>query len=112
MPRYSTVLKIMPYIFLFPALSLLFIFKVYPILEAFVQSLFQSGFGSSSKSFVGFENYILIFSDPVIWNSIKVTLWLNILINPIQIILAFALAIFLNKKLRLLGYTEVYILSL
>lgn len=56
------------------------------------------------KKFVGIGNYVSLFSDPVFWNSLKVTLWFNLLINPLQIILAFGLAILLNQKIRNIAF--------
>lgn len=98
------LVRLTPYIFIFPAMILLLVFKIYPIISAFIQSFLQTGFGVNQRvSFVGLDNYISLFTDPEILNSIKVTLWLNLLINPIQIILAFALALFLNQKLKGIG---------
>lgn len=95
--------KLTPYLFLFPALSLLVIFQILPIFEAFIQSIHTSSFGADVRNFVGLDNYINAFKDPVIIDSIKVTLWFNLLINPLQIALAFALALFLNKKMKGVG---------
>jgi multiple sugar transport system permease protein len=57
-------------------------------------------FITGEKKFVGFVNYASLFGDPIFWKSTNVTLLMNLFINPIQIALAFALALFLNKTLR------------
>ncbi|MFZ7942530.1 carbohydrate ABC transporter permease [Neobacillus sp. 19] len=93
-----------PYLFLFPALIGLLLFKIYPIISAFIQSLFKMEFLNGVEKFVGLGNYLSLFSDPVFWNSIKVTLWFNLLINPLQIILAFGLAILLNSKIKKIAF--------
>lgn len=103
MTQTKTFKKLIPYFFLFPAISLLILFQILPIFEAVMQSLHQSELGTKIKTFVGIKNYIKVFSDPVALNSIKITLWFNLLINPIQIALAFALALFLNKKVKGVG---------
>src|SRR5690606_19076300 len=64
---------------------------------------FAPSFLAGESNFIGFQNYIDLFNDPVFWNSVKVTLYLNVFINPIQIILAFLLALFLNRQLRGIG---------
>lgn len=92
--------KLVPYSFLLPALLGLAIFKLYPLAMGFTDSFYQTIFMTGQKSFIGFGNYISLFKDPIFWKSIQVTLWMNLLINPIQIGLSFALAIFLNKKVK------------
>ncbi|NOU64567.1 ABC transporter permease subunit [Paenibacillus sp. LMG 31461] len=92
--------KLVPYSFLLPALLGLAIFKLYPLAIGFTDSFYQTIFMTGQKSFIGFGNYISLFKDPIFWKSIQVTLWMNLLINPIQIALSFALAIFLNKKVK------------
>lgn len=87
-------------LFLLPALAGLVLFKLYPIFNGFVQSLYTTGFISGEKSFAGIQSYASLFADPVFWNSLKVTLWFNLIINPLQIILAFALAVLLNTKIK------------
>lgn len=95
--------KLVPYYFLLPAMLGLAIFKLYPIVSGLVQSFYQTVFITGQKSFVGFDNYIALFQDPIFWKSVNVTLWLNVLINPIQIALSLALAIFLNMKIKGIG---------
>lgn len=88
------------FLFLFPALSGLFLFKLYPIISAFIQSLQSLNFLSQDLDFVGFKNYVTLFQDPVFWNSLKVTLWFNLIIIPLQIVLSFALALLLNTGIK------------
>jgi ABC-type sugar transport system permease subunit len=95
--------KATPYYFLFPALLGLMIFKLYPILDALIQSFYAPTFLVKVKQFIGFENYKELIMDPVFWNSFKVTILLNVLINPIQIGLAFLLALLLNRRLKGIG---------
>jgi ABC-type sugar transport system permease subunit len=95
--------KLVPYSFLLPAMLGLAIFKLYPLISGLKESFYQSLFMTGQKSFVGFDNYTVLFKDPVFWKSINVTLLLNVLINPIQIALSFALALFLNRKVKGIG---------
>jgi multiple sugar transport system permease protein len=89
-----------PYVFLFPAVVLLLIFKVYPIVLGLKNSLYAPGFIAGLDSFVGLDNYLALFSDHVFWHSVYVTIFFNVFVNPIQIILAFLLALLLNSKLK------------
>lgn len=63
-----------PYLMLAPALFLLVAFLVYPVLWAFKLSLFEvSMYDLDAQTFVGFENYRAVLSDPlfskVMWNT-------------------------------------------
>ncbi|RXZ82197.1 sugar ABC transporter permease [Paenibacillaceae bacterium] len=92
--------KYVPYLFLLPAVALLAIFKLYPILLGLKDSLFAPGFIAGKATFVGLDNYTYLFTDGVFWNSVYVTLFFNVIINPLQIALAFLLAMMLNAKLK------------
>ncbi|WP_018750320.1 carbohydrate ABC transporter permease [Paenibacillus sanguinis] len=91
-------------LFLLPPLAGLFLFKLYPIGNGIVQSLYTTSFLSGDKSFVGLQNYMTLFQDPVFWDSLKVTLLFNVIINPLQIILAFVLALLLNTRIRRIAW--------
>ncbi|MDF2962552.1 MAG: binding-protein-dependent transport system inner rane component [Paenibacillus sp.] len=92
--------KYAPYLFLLPAVALLILFKLYPIVLGLKNSLYAPGFIAGNESFAGLDNYVYLFTDSVFWNSVYVTLFFNLFINPIQIILAFLLAILLNTRLK------------
>ncbi|PTQ56892.1 MAG: sugar ABC transporter permease [Candidatus Carbobacillus altaicus] len=95
--------KSVPYLFLFPAMLGIFIFKLYPIIEALKESLFAPTFVGAGKKFIGLGNYTTLFLDPQFWNSVKVTLLMNVVINPLQVVLALLLALLLNLRLRGIG---------
>jgi len=95
--------KYIPYLFLTPVLIGLIMFKIYPIFNAFIQSLFTTNFLEQSKVFSGFGNYFNLIMDSAFLNSVKITFIFNTIINPLQVILAFGLAILLNTKLRAIG---------
>lgn len=80
------------------------IFKLYPILQGLAESLFAPTFMQGHKVFVAFDNYIELFRDPVFWNSVKVTMLLNVVINPLQIVLALLLALLLNVHVKGIGF--------
>ncbi|TBL70768.1 carbohydrate ABC transporter permease [Paenibacillus thalictri] len=92
--------KYAPYLFLLPAVALLIIFKVYPIALGLKNSLFAPGFIADQPTFVGIDNYTYLFSDSVFWKSVYATLFFNVFVNPLQIVLAFLLALLLNSKIK------------
>lgn len=92
--------KVAPYLFLLPVILLLAVFKLYPIMLGMKNSMYASSFLAGEELFVGWDHYVSLFADKVFWNSVYVTLFFNVFINPIQIALAFLLALLLNMKLR------------
>ncbi|CAG7616466.1 Lactose transport system permease protein LacF [Paenibacillus solanacearum] len=96
--------KLTPYLFLFPAMLGLLLFKLYPVFNGLQLSLYGPEFLNAGKAFVGLQNYVSLFTDPVFWSSLKITLLFNVFINPIQVALAFGLALLLNAKLKHIGW--------
>ena len=87
------------FFFLAPALIGLVLFRIYPIGLSLVKSFFAVNYSQgTSETFAGLKNYIGILKDKYFWESLMVTLKLNLFINPIQIILAFIIALLISKN--------------
>lgn len=81
-----------PYLFLAPALLGLLIFKVVPIIVAMAGSL--TGMSLLGElELVWLDNYHYLLMDPEFWESLKITLLFNLVINPLQLAVAFILAL-------------------
>ncbi len=103
--------RLVPYLFLLPAVLLLVIFNLYPTLATLNESLHAKSFISNSNVFVGLENFERILRDPVFWKSAQVTLVFSILVNPIQIVLALLLALLANQRVRGISlFRSIYLL--
>lgn len=89
-----------PYLFLLPAMAGLALFKFYPLLNGLTASFFVDSFASHTKAFVGLRNYLEVLASPVFLNSLRVTLLFNLIVNPLQIVLAMALALLLLKEVK------------
>jgi len=88
------------FIFLFPALVILFFFKVYPLFYAVIRSLYSYSFIKHTLNFIGLTNYRELFNDPVFLNSLKITLKFNLIINPLQVIMATLVAVLVNQRVK------------
>lgn len=88
------------YAFLFPSLSLILLFKIYPLFSVVGESFFKVSYLTGMKVFVGISNYIDLFTDRSFWNSVWVTTKLNLLINPIQVVVAVVMALLINQNFR------------
>lgn len=87
-------------VFVVPALLLLIVFKIYPILLSFFGSFFTESFLTGKTLFVGFENYVSLFRDSIFINSLIVTLKFNLITTPVQIVIALILALLVSKPSR------------
>ncbi|WP_232426136.1 carbohydrate ABC transporter permease [Cytobacillus praedii] len=86
-----------PYVFIAPAIILMLIFTVYPVLSSFILS-FQEVRGIE-KTFVGFSNYTRLFQDPVFYKSLLNTFQLLIIQVPIMVSLALLIAVGLHSSM-------------
>ncbi|EOB1289336.1 carbohydrate ABC transporter permease [Listeria monocytogenes] len=89
-----------PYLFISPALFLLLLFSLLPILLAFVISFTDIdlvGLADYSKiNFVGVDNYVNIMQDPVFLKSIFNTLFYVIIGVPLVIVCSLGIALMIN----------------
>lgn len=84
-------------LFLLPALLSLLVLRLAPAGMALVDSLSRTSL-LGGTSFVGLGNYAELFGNPDFQNSIWVTLVFTVVINPVQIAVAFLLAVLFTKR--------------
>lgn len=102
------------YLLLAPALIGLVVFRLYPIALAAWGSLHTTTFGGGAQRvFVGLDNYRYLLDYGVFWDSLWVTLRLNLIINPLQIALAMLLAVLANHKVRgITAYRTIFFIPI
>lgn len=89
--------------FTLPAMILLIIFSVYPLVTALYTG-FTKWTLSGAPEFIGLSNYNRMFqNDPDFWDSVRVTTIYALGLNPIMWVLALALAMLLNQQIRMRG---------
>ncbi|GEL46752.1 sugar ABC transporter permease [Cellulomonas hominis] len=81
--------------FLAPALLVLGVFVVWPMISA-LQMSFTDASGFGQAEWVGLENYTRIFTDPDILDAVGNTVLYAVLFTPTAVIVALALALLLN----------------
>ena len=88
-----------PYLFLAPAIILLIFFRYIPIVLGFEEALYTNSLSQvGGRRFVGLDNFIYMFEDPVVWESFRVTLVFSLIVNPLQVGLALLLAELINQR--------------
>lgn len=84
-----------------PAVALLILFIVVPVMLAFVLAFTNARLISPRPAtFVGLHNFANLFSDPVFWASLRNTFYFAVVVVPIQAGLALVLALLVNAKVR------------
>ena len=108
--------KLMPYTFIFPALLLLILFSIIPIIVSLVISFTNldiTGLGNwGAIKFIGMNNFINLFNDSLFLQAVGNTLFYVVIGVPAVIALSLAIAIMINfgqnrffKLMRLVFYT-------
>jgi multiple sugar transport system permease protein len=87
------------YIFILPNFLLMLVFTLIPVIFAFGVSMTDWSL-LSAPTFVGLDNYVRIFQDPVAKITIKNTLVFTAMSVPLRIVLPLLLAVALNQKIR------------
>lgn len=88
------------FMYLLPWLAGFTVLQLYPFLSSLYYS-FTDYKISAAPSFIGLKNYIKLFSqDPEFWNSLKVTLLYVLYTVPGKLLMALAVAVFLNQNIK------------
>ncbi len=84
-----------------PAFVMMLLVTLYPILQAFFDSLFAFRLTApDEREFVWFANYVTVLGDSVWWRDFGVTVIITIITVAVELVLGFALAIVMNKAIK------------
>ena len=98
-----------PFAFLAPALAGLLLFRFAPIGLSMAGGFFSTGL-TGDTVFSGLANYQGLADDPEFWRSVRVTLLFNLVINPLQVALAFLLALLMARPGRGVNFMRTALL--
>jgi multiple sugar transport system permease protein len=88
-----------PYLLIAPSMITLTVVSLAPFVYAIYLSLHAAKFGRVT-SFIGFDNYVTLLSDPRFWNSVGVAATFVAIAVPIEFMLGLAGALVLNQNVR------------
>ena len=92
--------KLLPYLLIAPQIIITLVFFIWPASQAVYQSVLQEdAFGLSSK-FVGFDNFIYIFTDETYLNSIYVTMVFSFFVAVIAMSVSLLLATMADRVIK------------
>ena len=87
-----------------PVLIVIFVFKLLPMVIVMAESFIRDG------EFT-FRTYEILFGDKSFWQALWTTLKMNLVMIPLQIVLSFILALFVNNMVKGIGiFRSIYYL--
>jgi multiple sugar transport system permease protein len=86
--------------FLLPALLAAVLLRLWPTVRALWDSVHSTALGVEATHWAGIAQYHTIFGDPAFRNALKITALFGIIVNPVQIVVALALAVVFNERIR------------
>lgn len=99
-----------PYLYILPALAVVVVFRIVPIVSSFLASLTEYDIGGF-HGFTGVDNYARMFSDARFWSSVANTVFFVLGVVPLGIAIPLFLAVLLRGRLFAKGfYRTVYFL--
>ncbi|MEO8121233.1 MAG: sugar ABC transporter permease [Rhodoferax sp.] len=103
--------NLLPYVLLSPAVLATVIVVFYPMVQAVLTSLYNNILWKPrGVRFIGLDNYIAIWNDPVFWASLgRTAIWIGLTV-PLQLLLGLVTALLLNQNFRWRGLARSLIL--
>lgn len=74
------------YLFIFPAVLVLFVFTIIPLVISFIISLTNLDIFLAWPQFVGLDNFKRTLGDERVWNAFKNTFYYVVISVPIQLV--------------------------
>ena len=94
----------LPYLLIFPSIIVLASLILYPLCFSLWMSFYNYELGGLRPQFIGLQNYLKIWKDPIFWLATRNTIvWVAGSVSG-QILLGMALALLLNRQIRGRGF--------
>lgn len=88
------------WLFILPTMIGLIVLNIYPIFKTIYESFFKTGDFGRGNIFIGVENYVKLFGDSEVWQSLVNTFKYAIVEVPFSIVISLILAVLLNRKMH------------
>lgn len=103
--------KAKPYLFVAPAVVILAIFWIYPILNMGYLSLFKWDLISPKMKFVGLQNFQALFADQQFWQTFANTVIYTLFVVGLGVTLGLFVAVYLKEHTKTNGFIQAVIFS-
>ncbi|MBP1860443.1 multiple sugar transport system permease protein [Rhizobium herbae] len=95
---YKTKKRLVPFLYVAPAAVLFSLLMLFPMITVLRYSLMDGAIMKKNAVFVGLQNYVTIFSDPVFWQSVGQTLYFTVMSVIFHLLIGLAFALLLNTQ--------------
>lgn len=95
---YKTQKKLVPLLYVAPAVFLFALLMLFPMLTVLRYSLMDGAIMKKNAVFVGLQNYLTLFADPVFWQSVAQTLYFTVMSVIFHLLIGLAFALLLNSN--------------
>jgi len=95
---YKVRKRLVPYLYVAPATFLFCLLMLFPMITVLRYSLMDGAITKKDASFVGLQNYVTIFRDPVFWQSVGQTLYFTVMSVIFHLLIGLAFALLLNSQ--------------
>jgi multiple sugar transport system permease protein len=103
--------RIFAYAAILPVIVIFFFLRILPILSNFLYSFFDSTVVNPTETFIGFANYLDLFTDELFTRSLVNTTLFALFVTVFSVVIALAVALLLSEKTRMGMFMEaVYFL--
>jgi sn-glycerol 3-phosphate transport system permease protein len=92
--------RLLPYLLLVPQLIITFVFFYWPASQALWQSVLREDAFGLSREFVGFENYIYLFGQPLYYRVMGITAVFSALVTVFSLSIALLFAVQADKTIK------------
>lgn len=98
------------YRFILPALTIITLVAVYPIIHVFILSLQRRMLIFGINRFAGLDNYLFLLGDDRFWNAFRNTLYFTIVSVSLEMLIGLAIAFILQPPFKLRGLVRACVL--
>src|SRR5262249_52048618 len=91
------------YLFIAPALVLLTVFVIYPVIQLFWVSIHDWNILKDEMTFTGAENFKAVLSESDFWKALLNTFYYVAVTVPLGMAVSLGLALMLNDKIKAVG---------
>lgn len=103
----SSLHAVYGWLLLLPAMVLLAAFTHYPALATLWNSFFSTPKANRAAVFVGGDNYVAMYHDPVFWQALWNNLLYAVVTIPVSVAIALIMALWVNRNLAGRGFLRL-----
>ena len=92
--------KHLSYLFILPAVAILFGVAIFPLIFSLSTSLTNFTFALPKVEFIGLKNFAKVFKDDYFWNGLKLTAIFVTVSTTVSLMVGFATALLIDKLLK------------